>query len=160
MRDQFGQRLLDLRAQQPGVVLQVGEEACAVRAQHLEHLARGPGQHRVVDHRRAGCLLPMGQGVAFAQQHRRAADRPRLAAGRVARLGRPPPGHASHGAKLVQHGRHVVVDARGQQVLFPGRGRRRMAFELPQHVGQAAFAVAALVAIAGRPAGASGTGSA
>ena len=38
MRDQLGQRLLDLRAQQAGVVLQVGEEAGAMRAQHLEHL--------------------------------------------------------------------------------------------------------------------------
>ena len=90
----------------------------------------------------------MGQGVTFAQQHRRAADRPRLARRRVAGLGRSPPRHAAHGAKLVQHGGHVVVDARGQQVLFPGRGRRRMAFELPQHVGQPAFAFAALVAIA------------
>ena len=125
VRDQFGQRLLDLRAQQPGVMLQVGKEARAVRAQQIEHLARGAGQHRLVDHRRAGRLLPMGEGVAFAQQHRRAADRPCLAVRRVARLRRPPPRDAPHGAQLVQHVGHVVADARRQEILFPGRRRRR-----------------------------------
>ena len=149
MRHQFGQRLLDLRAEQPGVVLQVGKEARAVRAQHVEHLARHAGQHRIVDHRRAGRLLPMAERIAFAQQHRRAADRPRLATGRVAAFRRPPPRDAAYGAQLVEHRRRVVVDACRQQVFFPGRGRRRKAFELAQRVGQAAFALAPLVAVAG-----------
>ena len=119
-----------------------------MRAQDIKHLVCVAGQHRVVDHRRAGHLLPMGEGIALAQQHRRAADRPCLAAHRIACLNRPPPRHTAHGAKLVQHGRQVAVDTRCQQVLFPCRGRRRMTFELAQHVGQSAFAFTTLVAIA------------
>ena len=149
MRHQFGQRLLDLRAQQPGVVLQVGEEAGAVRAQHLEHLARAcrTAPRRRPPPRRLACCQ-----CASASRSHSSTGVPRIGpvlrpAASPASVG-PPPRHAAHGAKLVQHGRHVVLDARRQQVFFPGRCRRGMAFELAQHVGQPAFAFAALVAIA------------
>ena len=118
MRDQFGQRLLDFHAEQMGVVLQVGKEARAVRAQRVQHLKRLVGPQRIVD--RGGAeLLPVRQRVALAKQHRRAADRSGPAPGFVARSGRPPPDHAAGCAELVEHVGRVVAHASREQVFFP-----------------------------------------
>jgi hypothetical protein len=109
VRDQFPERLFHLRAEQPRVMLQVGEEAGAVRAQHVQHRARDARTAASSSTTAApAACCQWAQGVAFAQQHRRAADRALAAGRRVACIRRPPPRHAPRGAQLVQHGRQVV----------------------------------------------------
>ena len=136
-RDQLGQRVLQFGAQQPGVVEQVVEERGAVRGQHVQHALRARGQRRGVG---AGLRHAAPQrGVAARQQHDgRVAHRCRGA--RILGLGRaraqPRPQRAPGGALVVQPGDGIVGHARGQDLAFPGRGRRLEAFQLRQHAGQ------------------------
>ena len=131
-------------AEQSDIALQVAEEAGAVHTQRLQHGTRLARQRRLVVRRAAG-LLPVRQGSTLAQHDGRAADRPGPV--RLPAFARPPPHDAAHSAQLVEHRRRVVLHTRGEQVVFPRRRGRRVAFELAQHVGQAAFACAALVAV-------------
>ena len=128
-------------------MLQVGEEARAIRSQRLQHLA---GLARELGLWSTSAPLDRCQ-CASASRSQSTMGVPRtgplLRLAGLALLARPPPHDAAGRAEPVQHLRCVVLDAHRQHVVFPGRCRRGIAFELAQHLGQRDLALAALVAL-------------
>ena len=130
-RDQLGQRLFDLGAQQAGALDQLVEERRAVLPNAVgDRLRPGARTDRV---RRRGERRPVPGMTPRQQGDRRGAHRRRVALAAVrSAVARPEPrpGDPSGQALIVEPARLVVGEARRQDLGLPGAGRRLEAFEL------------------------------
>ncbi|MFP5407088.1 MAG: ATP-binding cassette domain-containing protein, partial [Gammaproteobacteria bacterium] len=128
VRDQFAERIFDLRAQQPASVGYFVEERRAVRREEVEDCARRGTERR--------CVLvlrkrrPDAQMTARGKHDRRRTHGARRPRATCLQRGYARPDHPAGAAQLVEPARVVLVHPCRQDLCLPGRGRRLEAFEL------------------------------